>query len=258
MHPTARLAHGAGHDVHERRHVVVRNLLALPDLLHREARAIADGGRVLVRNHPLLGEHVHHRQLHLKPGVELPPLGPHRPHLRARVALDHADRMRAARCAAFLGLSTPTHATGTPGGICATDRSASRPPPTDVFEVSGTPMTGRSVCAATTPGNAAARPAPAMITRSPRIFAFLAYSATVSGSRCALITRISKRTPRSSSSWPAFSITGRSLFDPMTIPTSGASTSRSANCSSTSGSDTGVISPVSVSLTPPPSPRRAP
>jgi hypothetical protein len=35
-------------------------------------------------------------------------------------------------------------------------------------------MTGSSVCAATTPGSAAERPAPAMITRSPRIFAFLA------------------------------------------------------------------------------------
>ena len=57
--------------------------------------------------------------------------------------------------------------------------------------MSGTPITGRSVCAATTPGSAAASPAPAMITRSPRNFAFFAYSATVSGSRCALITRIS-------------------------------------------------------------------
>ena len=57
--------------------------------------------------------------------------------------------------------------------------------------MSGTPITGRSVCAATTPGSAAARPAPAMITRSPRMRAFFAYSATVSGSRCALITRIS-------------------------------------------------------------------
>ena len=59
--------------------------------------------------------------------------------------------------------------------------SASRPPATDVFEVSGTPITGRSVCAATTPGSAAASPAPAMITRSPRMRAFLAYSATVVG-----------------------------------------------------------------------------
>ena len=38
---------------------------------------------------------------------------------------------------------------------------------------SGTPMTGRSLCAAATPGSAADSPAPAMITRSPRIRAFL-------------------------------------------------------------------------------------
>ena len=44
--------------------------------------------------------------------------------------------------------------------------------------MSGTPITGRSVCAATTPGSAAARPAPAMITFSPRMRAFFAYSAT--------------------------------------------------------------------------------
>ena len=49
------------------------------------------------------------------------------------------------------------------------------PPIADVRLVSGTPMTGRSVCAATTPGSAADRPAPAMITRMPRICAFLAY-----------------------------------------------------------------------------------
>jgi hypothetical protein len=41
-------------------------------------------------------------------------------------------------------------------------------------EVSGTPITGRAVWAATTPGSAADSPAPAMITRRPRICAFLA------------------------------------------------------------------------------------
>ena len=35
-------------------------------------------------------------------------------------------------------------------------------------------MTGRSVCAAATPGSAADSPAPAMITFRPRIFAFFA------------------------------------------------------------------------------------
>ena len=60
--------------------------------------------------------------------------------------------MRAASTAALRALSTPTQATGTPGGICAIDSSASSPPATDVDDVSGTPITGRSVCAATTPG----------------------------------------------------------------------------------------------------------
>ena len=51
---------------------------------------------------------------------------------------------------------------------------ASRPPATEVLEVSGTPITGSSVWAATTPGSAAASPAPAMITLRPRIRAFFA------------------------------------------------------------------------------------
>ena len=57
---------------------------------------------------------------------------------------------------------------GTPGGICAIESSASSPSRTLSDERSGTPITGRSVCAATTPGSAAARPAPAISTRSPR------------------------------------------------------------------------------------------
>jgi len=53
--------------------------------------------------------------------------------------------MRAASTAALRALSTPTQATGTPGGICAIDSSASRPPATEVRLVSGTPITGNSV-----------------------------------------------------------------------------------------------------------------
>ena len=86
---------------------------------------------------------------------------------------DVSARIRTARWPAFLGLSRPTQATGTPGGICATDSSASSPPAAVMPLVSGTPITGRSVCAATTPGSAADRPAPAMITFSPRERAFL-------------------------------------------------------------------------------------
>ena len=45
--------------------------------------------------------------------------------------------------AALRGLSSPTHATGTPGGICTIDRIASSPPAADSRPDSGTPMTGQ-------------------------------------------------------------------------------------------------------------------
>ena len=77
--------------------------------------------------------------------------------------------MRAASTAAFFALSTPTVATGTPGGICTIESSASSPSSTDIDERSGTPITGSSVCAATTPGSAAARPAPQISTRRPAV-----------------------------------------------------------------------------------------
>src|SRR5690606_12072806 len=118
-------------------------------------------------------ERLRGRHLDVAPRRHPRVVGPHRAHLRARVPLDH-PRMRAASTAALRALSTPTHATGTPGGIWAIDSSASSPPPTDFEEVSGTPITGRSVWAATTPGSAADRPAPAMMTRSPRRRAFFA------------------------------------------------------------------------------------
>ena len=75
--------------------------------------------------------------------------------------------MRAASTPALRALSRPTAATGTPGGICSTERIASSPPAADRRLESGTPITGRSVCAATTPGSAADRPAPAISTRKP-------------------------------------------------------------------------------------------
>src|SRR5688572_29366640 len=120
------------------------------------------------------GERVHDGELDLEPVVELALLGPNRAHLGARVPLDHTSMIRAARIAALRAPFTATHATGTPGGICAIASSASSPPPTEAELVSGTPMTGSVVCAATTPGSAAASPAPAMITLSPRRCAFVA------------------------------------------------------------------------------------
>ena len=56
--------------------------------------------------------------------------------------------MRAASTAAFFALSTPTAATGTPGGIWTIESSASSPSSTLIEERSGTPITGSSVCAA--------------------------------------------------------------------------------------------------------------
>jgi hypothetical protein len=97
--------------------------------------------------------------------------------------------MRAARTPAFFEPSMATHATGMPGGICTAESRASRPP-SDLPRI-GTPITGRSVWAAATPGSAADMPAPAMITLMPRIFALWQYSRTFSGSRWALITRTS-------------------------------------------------------------------
>ena len=62
--------------------------------------------------------------------------------LRARTADAHVPRMRTASAAAFFALSTPTAATGTPGGIWAIARSASSPSSTLFSERSGTPIAG--------------------------------------------------------------------------------------------------------------------
>ena len=97
-----------------------------------------------------------------------------------------------------------------------TASSPSRMPP-----FIGTPMTGNGVDAAITPGRAAAMPAPAMITITPRCFAFLANSSTASGVRCADRALTSKGICWSLSHFMAFSITGRSLVEPIIILTFG-------------------------------------
>src|SRR5438445_4253713 len=142
-------------------------------------------------------------ELDLEPGREPALVRPDPGHGRAGIARDHwrqsragpgqpcgraqfyAFRMRTASAAAFRALSTPTAATGTPGGIWAMARRASRPSRTLRLERSGTPITGRSVCAATTPGSAADSPAPQLSTLSPRPRAPRAYSATAPGVRWA-------------------------------------------------------------------------
>ena len=85
----------------------------------------------------------------------------------------------------------------------------------------GTPMTGSVVPAAITPGSAAAMPAPAMITRSPRPAASLAKVSTSRGVRCAERALISKGISISSRKRAAFSITGRSDVLPMMMLTIG-------------------------------------
>src|SRR3954469_11452758 len=129
------------------------------------------------------------------------------------------------------------HATGTPDGICTIESSESIPPRSDVFI--GTPMTGSSVYAAITPGSAAALPAPAMMTRTPRRAAVDAYSATPRGSRWAESTFISKVIARSSSSSAAACMTSLSDSDPIRIPTCGPSVSSSAQRCLTSGAGEG-------------------
>jgi len=91
---------------------------------------------------------------------------------RVRVVPDpdaHAQpflpRMRIARCAAFLALSIPTVATGTPGGTCTVASSASRPLSRSHGERHADH--GQFVSDAAKPGNAADSPAPAMITLNP-------------------------------------------------------------------------------------------
>src|SRR5208283_5069228 len=94
------------------------------------------------------------------PGLHAGLVAPQPAQLGARVARDHAPSICAARMAALRGLSSPTHATGTPGGICTMERIASSPPAAVRRPDSGTPITGRSVLAATAPGSAAEIPAP--------------------------------------------------------------------------------------------------
>src|SRR6185369_4788133 len=143
----------------------------------------------LRRHHALRRPGLGGRELDFEPALQLRLLGPDRPDLGAGVAGDHALIIRAASTPAFLAPSIATQATGIPGGICTAESSASSPP-SDLPRI-GTPITGRSVWAAATPGSAADIPAPAMITRRPRMRAPWQYSRTSSGSRWALITRTS-------------------------------------------------------------------
>src|SRR2546426_7462339 len=128
-------------------------------------------------------------------------------------------RIRMARCAAFLALSIPTVATGTPGGTCTVASSASNPfnGPT----ANGTPMTGRSVSDAANPGSAAESPAPAMTTLNPFFRAFLIRSPVCSGWRWADDAWNSYEKPAFVSTSNAGSIRGLSDSEPTRMRTSG-------------------------------------
>ena len=74
--------------------------------------------------------------------------------------------MRTASSPALRAAPTPTQATGTPEGIWTMESSESMPSST--LSGTGTPITGRVVEEASTPGKWAAPPAPAMISLIPR------------------------------------------------------------------------------------------
>ena len=115
------------------------------------------------------------------------------------------------------GLPIDTVATGTPGGICTVESSASSPFSAD--ESIGTPITGRIVCAATTPPRCAAAPAPTMKTFTPRPGASSTSRITRAGERCALATVISLEMPNSFNASTAACITGASESEPIRIKT---------------------------------------
>jgi hypothetical protein len=89
VQPASGLAHGRGCHVHERRHVVVRDPLALLHGFHVEARA-AQRLDVARRDHPAFRQHLAHGELHFQPGIELALLRPDPAHLGSGVAGNQA------------------------------------------------------------------------------------------------------------------------------------------------------------------------
>ena len=130
----------------------------------RGAQSHGDDGRARRRARRASRRAAHRALEQRRPST--PPRGPQRPRL--------ASRMRAASTAALRALSTPTQATGTPGGIWAIESSASSPPATDFERRQRHADDRQRRCGRRPrPGSAADRPAPAMITRRPRILRVL-------------------------------------------------------------------------------------
>src|SRR5215211_144816 len=141
--------------VDERSGVVIRRPLDLRDAFggrwhgSRANRLHVSGG-----NRANLSPAVERCELDLQPAREPFLLRPDAAHLRPRVPGDHrsqsrarsgrhhssSERILAASTAAFFALSTPTVATGTPGGIWTIESSASSPSRTLIDDRSGTPI----------------------------------------------------------------------------------------------------------------------
>src|SRR5713101_2344932 len=138
---------------------------------------------------------------------------------RCATAPSEMPMMRAASQAAFLAPASPmaTVATGIPAGICTIAYRESTPPRCCVG--TGTPITGRSVQAATTPGRCAAPPAAAITTFSPRSRAEVAHSMTPLGFRWAEQTLTSCINSSSSRTLTQDSISGKSDLEPRMMPT---------------------------------------
>ena len=97
--------------------------------------------------------------------------------------------MRTASNPAFFAPSIATQPTGTPGGICTAESSASRPP--RFLPEIGTPITGRSVWAAANAGQRRRHPGAGDHDLEAAHAGVVAVLAGRSGSRWALITRTS-------------------------------------------------------------------
>ena len=91
------------------------------------------------------------------------------------------ERICTASSAAFSAPLMATVATGMPEGICTVDSRLSRP--SMVLDLTGTPMTGSTVLAASTPARCAALPAAAMMTPAPCSSAVLLSSSAAAGVR---------------------------------------------------------------------------
>src|SRR5216683_4455981 len=130
--------------------------------------------------------------------------------------------MATARSAALIapGLPMASVPTGMPAGIWTVDRSESMPLRAGLSM--GTPSTGRTVWAATTPARWAAPPAAAMMTSMPRASASAVYSVVNAGVRWADMTLDSCGMPNWVSISSAWRMVSQSDLLPMITATRGA------------------------------------